>query len=352
VHAGKTGYGVYVGLARIYQRRRLYDQAEEYAQNALNIDSADQNMLDVLFWSRLYRGDVAEAEATARERIEDAPRIAGSYLNLVELHTYLEDIGRADSVLEVALAVEPMTSSQASALIHAAEYALESTRLDRADALARRALALAPDRADAISVLGYALELQGRYEEALEQYAKLDPVPVHIVGLGPAYPPGYLQTGCLYLRRGDYASAEEWFRKAETIDPSNPLTLRHLGYLYNARGKSQEAESYARRALERDSSFFNYALMAWLLAQRGDGLNAAIDLGELALSRPPENDLHDLYVSMLPYVPLPDHSLGRAFFQKSDFERAVMHLQRAADLRPDDEAIASDLRGAKMRLQG
>ena len=55
---------------------------------------------------------------------------------------------------------------------------------------------------------------------------------------------------------------------------------------------------------------------------------------------------------VLPYVPLPDHSLGRAFFQKSDFERAVMHLQRAADLRPEDEAIASDLRGAKMRLQG
>lgn len=64
-----------------------------------------------------------------------------------------------------------------------------------------------------------------------------------------------------YLNRGDYAHAEEWYRKALNIESRNPgplakirraNPLNALGSIYLKQGRTDEAQLYFERALEND----------------------------------------------------------------------------------------------------
>lgn len=119
-------------------------------------------------------------------------------------------------------------------------------RPDAAIEEARRALELAPDYADAATLLGYLLRQQGRAEEAIEAYRRT-------LGLRPSDAQAHSGLAPLLTKQGQAEEAVEHYRKAIRLQPNAPETLAELARLYathpNARFRNgPEAVRLAERA--------------------------------------------------------------------------------------------------------
>ena len=66
----------------------------------------------------------------------------------------------------------------------------------------------------------------------------------------PAYSPAYHSLGVFYLRRKQYAQAEENILKFLELQSDNQVGYNSLGYLYDERRKWKQAEEYYLRAIE------------------------------------------------------------------------------------------------------
>jgi len=85
--------------------------------------------------------------------------------------------------------------------------------------------------------------------------------------------------------RGDYASAEKWFRKVEVLEPDSLSVLRNLGLILLARGDAEGAERYLLREEKLyGKSFHRHAAIADIAYARGKRKEAerryALALGE------------------------------------------------------------------------
>jgi tetratricopeptide (TPR) repeat protein len=257
---------------------------------------------------------------------------------------------RADSVLEVAVEVDPMAGAKTGLLTGTAKFYIGAKQLDKAEQMSLRALRCSPQDWRANQTLGLVYELQDRYEEAEERNKMLLEL-----GQGRGYTPDPLadlvQMGRLYLVQKDYVRAEMWLREVLEVDSHHPPALRHLGYLFSQRLQYNEARQYADQALERDSSFFSYTLMAWILTVGDFDADLGIAFEQMALDHPPEDDPTDAYLITKPFVPLPQHSLGLAYLKKQEYSLALQYLEQAATLRPSDSKITEDLQAVREQLK-
>jgi tetratricopeptide (TPR) repeat protein len=80
------------------------------------------------------------------------------------------------------------------------------------------------------------------------------------IRLDPAYCPGYINRGLIYLDRKEYAAAEADLKKACNLVPMLAEPFSDLGQLYLAKGDPVTAEVYFDRALRR-SPHLIHALM-------------------------------------------------------------------------------------------
>jgi tetratricopeptide (TPR) repeat protein len=51
------------------------------------------------------------------------------------------------------------------------------------------------------------------------------------------------------------------------------------------------------------------------------------------------------------YYAIPEHTIGLGYLKKSEYEKAVSHLEQAVELAPEREDIKIDLQIAKSKLQ-
>jgi Flp pilus assembly protein TadD len=135
----------------------------------------------------------------------------------------------------------------------------------------------------------------------------------------------YSNRGADHLRKGDLATAREWFAQAVTIDPSVSSAWINYGVALRRSGEPERAESAYRRALELDATQFSaYHNLATLLRLRGQE-QEALDL--LSLANRGQNRNPFLYVS------LGDLSLryGRVAEAERFYRRAVRLGQESAE---------------------
>lgn len=106
----------------------------------------------------------------------------------------------------------------------------------------RKALSIAPADSDVLNNYGWFLCQTRREREAIPQFMAALKNPLYST---PAKP--YLNAGICSQRIGDDTAAEDYFRRAFSLDPGNAAAMLRLGELYYRRDDLTKARFYADR---------------------------------------------------------------------------------------------------------
>jgi len=185
---------------------------------------------------------VSSVASTGAERTEPDPQ-RRSRIRL-ELGTALYQQGSYAQALEEvrsAVTIDP-NLAQAWGLLGLIQMDLG----DRAKAQESfaRALTLAPDDSELRNNYGWFLCQTGRQREAIPEFMAALRDPLYATPARPLH-----NAGICSLRSGDPVAAEAYFQRAFQIDPSNPVSMYHLGELNLRRGNVEQARFYAQRLL-------------------------------------------------------------------------------------------------------
>jgi tetratricopeptide (TPR) repeat protein len=108
-----------------------------------------------------------------------------------------------------------------------------------------RALALSPDDAQALSLLGWAQMLSEAYDEALGTFSR-------VLMREPANALARINVGYICLKKGIFGEAIEHLSRAIRLDNDRKATLYahyYLGLVYQEREMYEDAEGFFRKAL-------------------------------------------------------------------------------------------------------
>ncbi len=202
-------------------------------------------------------------------------RLADSYARAGKMPEALE-------TLEEAVAVDPTNASLHN---YHGQYLFLAGRLGPAEAAFRRALELDPYLTDARNNLGAVLDRLGKRDEAIAEFRK--------VLEDPAYP----------------TPQKAWL---------------NLGLTFASQGRSEEAISAMRQAVEIDPKFYraHYELASEL--DKTGRVEEAVRLYEVAA---PEFRTDPTY----------HYRLGVVYVKVNDREKARIHLNRVLELSPGSE---------------
>ena len=178
-----------------------------------------------------------------RALVAEYPETGGAVHALVRHHAERGDLPAAERITRGWLeerADDPDFRFQLGALLE------RQGKLEEAEAEFRRVIAVEPDHDLALNYLGYMLaDRNDRLEESEELIQRAlaeDP-----------YNGSYLDSlGWVQFRRGDLNLAEPNLLRAQQCMPENSVVLDHLGDLYRAKGNSEEAVRFWRKALQHD----------------------------------------------------------------------------------------------------
>jgi tetratricopeptide (TPR) repeat protein len=199
------GYGaVHYNLAEVLVEKGRYQEAIDHCRQALDIEPHHPTALNIWGIALVRGGDVEAGVEKYRESLAVRPGYADAHYNLAialygqgrhedavyhfeqcaELMRSGEKVARARLGMGMAMAAQGKAEAARSAFEAALALDPESVdlhleygsflygRQDLEGAMlhARRAIALAPDRAAGYNNLAAALAVQGRYDEAIGQY--------------------------------------------------------------------------------------------------------------------------------------------------------------------------------------
>jgi eukaryotic-like serine/threonine-protein kinase len=110
------------------------------------------------------------------------------------------------------------------------------------------ALALRPQHLVVLSNMGYSLQQQGRYDEAIRTLREC-------IRINPGHAPSHSNLGLALARHGDRSQAEAACRKAIDLQPGNPNFHNNLGSIIVAPHRLAEKEACFRRTISLESNF-------------------------------------------------------------------------------------------------
>lgn len=220
------------------------EQVEELVRiNPLSLEAYEQ--LTALY---LKKGDLSKALANARQTLIIEPRNIERQTLVVELLYKLRRFDEMASVLADARKQFPglakLTHLQAIALSQAKRHEEAIVAFDEAVTEANRSQ---PEilNSDFYFDYGAAAEQAGQYARAEELFKKS--IELEPESTGRSY--NYL--GYMWVDRGEkLAEAEQLIRRALTLEPGNGAYLDSLGWLYFKQGKFPEALTELSRAAE------------------------------------------------------------------------------------------------------
>ncbi len=134
----------------------------------------------------------------------------------------------------------------------------------------------------------------------------------------------HINIGSAYLGSGQYNSAMKEFLEAERLTPEDPKVHFLLGIAYHGRGLDERAIGSFQRAIDLnpdDPAVHNFLGAVYLGKGRLDDAIASFN-------RSLSNPLYDTPAMAL-------YNLGRAYYEKGQYEPALKHYRDAAAREPD-----------------
>jgi len=254
-------------------------------------------------------GDTPPLSATVRPQLDQALQ-----------HHRAGRLKQAEAGYRAVLALDP---AQPVALHHLGVIAQQAGHVDAALDLIGRAVAAAPDYAEAQGNLGLLLAGQGRFDAAAESFRRA-------AAIRPDFADAHFNLGLCLDRLGRPAAAAESLDRALALQPGNPRTLAALGAIQLALGRPENAAARLRDALAADPTHpdagINLGVALRQLGHRDDAIGV---LETAAASHPNRWEAHQGLALAL-------KDLGR-------HEDAEAALRRAVALAPDNGLIRYNL---------
>ncbi|MBK9392373.1 MAG: tetratricopeptide repeat protein [Uliginosibacterium sp.] len=262
----------------------------------------------------ISRGAFQEASLVSEHAVVLHPKSA-EVLNaaaVAAIHTRHPQ--RAEALWRQCIKIAP---GQAIAYLNLGKFYFNTKRLSDAEPLLRKALALNPKSADSLNALGALHQAQGDFPSAHATYGgalTLDP--------GKAETLNNLDI-CL-TEIGQYAEAERTFLRLRELPGQHATALARLGMLAEAQGDLGKAREHFEAALSTDpSNVITATQYAALLRKTGDAEKAV-------------KILEALQTRLAAANPILLRALAQAELARGNDAAAHVHLQRAQMSAPED----------------
>jgi tetratricopeptide (TPR) repeat protein len=364
-------------------------RVERHAREALSAAAGDHRAraLNMLGWGLAFQGKDEEAERSfleglaiaERERMTEQAILNGlsqlsleqgryaiaydyrrRYIDLLpsgypqwgtSLLIAIEDArGRtveADALLGKALSnLEQIEQKRELLIMTTLTCQLPTGQLDTAESLLDRAEALDPEARDAgwLMARAWLFGLRGQYAEAEDALRKA-------LAVGPSerwhedHASMKRMLAATLLGRGRHAEAERILREQLEAGPVHSSAYRQLGLVLAEQGRFDEARPLAEKAVSMNPNYDATNVLAWILVAGKLDIDAGIETALRALSLPMRTYFYPSPQD--PYVPCPEHTLGRAYLELGERDKAVEYLETALDKRPNRPSIREDLQRAR-----
>lgn len=326
-------------LAEIYVGSRRMDKAVSVLEDAFNADRSNGTVLIALSEVYLQTGRLDDGISLLEERKSNSvlPRDAevlrgrfyyeaGEYRQAYDIFSYLLDREKENPELARILGEISLRAGNPERSLHYFDRAIGMDESDYRSYLGKF-LAATPSFNDDKNVITLT---EKQREELLDTAARL-------VG-GSDFDGNYL-IGVCYLSIDRLEPAKTYLLRANTLVPDDHATLVNLANAHEKLKEFGEAEKYLARLYELDPgdptvcNFYGY-----LLAEMRKDLEFAETLIRSAL----QNDADNGY-----YL----DSLGWVYYQKGEYAKAVIELEKATTQISDDPVILEHLGDAYRALR-
>ncbi|MFT3720802.1 tetratricopeptide repeat protein [Pseudorhodoferax sp.] len=162
--------GLMVNISAFHGRAGDRAKARQYIDRALAIDPRHAVALSSLGYLQLLGGTTDEAVKTLERAVAIDPSLSNSWINLGHAYLRARNAGRAIAALDKALALTP---NAFDAHIYIAQAYLATRDGAKADAHAQKVLAKLPDMVPALGLALLGQLMDGRADEALATYRRL-----------------------------------------------------------------------------------------------------------------------------------------------------------------------------------
>ena len=202
-------------------------------------------------------------------------------------------------------------------------------RLQAAQQIYRQILAVEPNHADAIHLLGVIAHQMGEHETAVEYIERA-------IGLKGSAPAFHNNLGGAYRALRRIPEAIACYRRALEVKPDYAEAHNNLGNAFKDQGKLDEAVACYRRALELKPDYAEAHNNLGVALKDQEKLDEAVACYHRALELKP--DLVEAY-----------NNLGLALKDRGEIDEAIACYRRALELKPDFAEAHGNLGNA---LQG
>jgi tetratricopeptide (TPR) repeat protein len=262
------------------------DGAIALYSEAAALDPADP--MPYVWWAHLLtlRQRTAEAVAKAREAVGIAPGSAEALSALcmaLDWDAGIGDEAKLQEALSACLSATDLNPAYAEAHAYLAEVYADLGKSGQAVELARLAISLDDSSVFAHRDLGYALEKQRKYQDAVAEYQRASQ-------LHPRLAQPYIDLGRIHMSYNRYKDALSAFEKATVVDPQSAHAFDSLGWAYFQTGDHQRAAVVLKKAIEADPTYVpaygHLGLTNYVLRNYEDAIDAykkAIELGSTEL---------------------------------------------------------------------
>jgi Tfp pilus assembly protein PilF len=315
--------GGYVWRATAELAHNSQDKAEADLKTAISNAPQSAQAYLMLGELRYSQKHYPEGAALLEQALQYDPNSIAAMRGLVSYDLSRKQPGQAITRLNAQIAKSPKNSGFYDLL---AQVQLQSKNLDQAAATAQKAMQVNPDDGEAVSIYAQLQAQRGQAASAIstwEQWLKAHP--------GNA---GALATlGMLEESLGDKRKAEDYYRKALQIQPTQPLASNNLAYLMLENGENVDVAltlaQTARRGMPNSPNSAD--TLAWAYYHKGT-YGFARDLLEDAIKINPNSQTMQYH-------------LGMVYSKLGDKNNAANHLKKSIALAPDSPA-AKDARAA------
>ncbi len=239
---------LYIGDGDAYFAEGKLKEAIDAYEQAIRIDP--DNDIPFMRQSRLliYTRDTGRAVDQAAQAVVLKPH---NPENLVHYCRALDWEARYGEAIDVCSCAIELAPNYAEAYAFLSEVYADMGNWRLAQDNAQQALDLNFQSMDAHHNMGYALEVQGRYPEAIKFYE-------NALTLAPNLAPLYIDTGRLYQAGlGDYETAADRFKKAIKLNPFDPEGYDLLGWTYYLNGDYVQAIDALEQSAGVDPNYVN-----------------------------------------------------------------------------------------------